>query len=137
MLEYCHPFKTKHTITSGYGVRTHPVTGKLQYHGGVDYASPTGTEVLAICDGLIIRVWKDDLNGNALRLLHADSIRVGYAHLDDVIVEVGDVVKQGQVIAHSGNTGRSTGPHLHLGIYLCVSWGTTDPKDLYDIDTTI
>ena len=134
MPEYIHPFKARHVITSGYGLRIHPITQKSQFHGGIDYRALVGEEVVAICDGIIIRVWTDDINGNALRLLHGDSVRVGYAHLNDVCVKVGDVVKQSDIIAHSGNSGRSSGPHLHLGIYFAIGWETHNPVDFLDAE---
>lgn len=128
-MRFIFPFKDERRITSPYGRRIHPVTHQEQYHNGIDIAAPVGTQVLAVCDGMVLRIWEDDLNGKALRLIDSNGVyRIGYAHLDEILTYVGQAVKCGDVIALSGNTGRSSGPHLHVTISACVGWETHDPE---------
>lgn len=85
-------------------------------HHGVDLAVPTGTSVVAARDGVVIQTgWNGDL-GISVYVEHSDGVVTRYAHLNESIVELGQEVSQGEVIAYSGNTGYSTGPHLHFEI---------------------
>ena len=127
--KFVYPLKNQYPVSSRYGFRKHPKTGKDHYHSGIDYACPEGSRVVAVCDGIIVKVWDDDLNGNAIRLMDMDcTCRIGYAHLSEFLVKVGQMVKRGDVIALSGNTGQSTGPHLHVSIYISIGWQTTNPE---------
>lgn len=101
-------------ITSDFGYRIHPVTGALSMHNGIDIAVPTGTPVRSVSSG-IASVGYDALLGIHIRVKDA-SFEYLYAHLSAALVKDGDVVEPGQVIGLSGNTGRSTGPHLHFGV---------------------
>jgi murein DD-endopeptidase MepM/ murein hydrolase activator NlpD len=108
--------------TDGYGPRTHPITGvKGKMHWGVDFGIQRGTPIRAVADGEIKRVrWQKDEKGAIIGyglyvvLRHTDGSATLYGHLSSAEVKVGDQVKQGQIIALSGNTGGSTNPHLHL-----------------------
>lgn len=105
----------KGTVTSKFGTRTHPVTGKQQTtHNGVDIAVPIGTTVAAPSDGRVEKVYSNATGGNQLIIVHTNGWRTGYAHLQQSLVRVGDNVRQGQTVALTGNTGRSTGAHLHF-----------------------
>jgi murein DD-endopeptidase MepM/ murein hydrolase activator NlpD len=101
-------------ITSPYGMRVHPISGVEKFHNGIDIAVPTGTAVIAPAPGTVIKKYSDSLGGNSLVIKHDNGFSTGYAHLSAWNVEVGDKVSPGQIIAKSGNTGNSTGPHLHL-----------------------
>ena len=103
-------------ITSPFGVRRHPITGKMTQHHGVDYGAPVGTPVYAVAPGKVIEVKQTPLGGKQITINHADNTKTYYLHLNSYNVSVGTAVSARQRIASVGNTGRSTGPHLHLGI---------------------
>lgn len=101
-------------ISSHFGSRCHPLTGSRSYHNGVDVALPIGTPVRSPGDGVVSMVTTHPSGGLSLAIIHQGLVRTGYAHLCTVCVSEGDTVRAGQVIAYSGNSGKSTGPHLHL-----------------------
>lgn len=102
-------------IVSGFGWRTHPITGKRSFHNGVDLAAPTGTEIYAPKSGTISKMYRNSKGGIQLIVNHSGNLVTGYAHLSKYAdIKVGDKVKQGDVIAYVGNTGQSTGAHLHF-----------------------
>lgn len=104
-------------LTSPYGNRTHPITGNKKFHNGIDLASPIGTPIKAPAFGFVDDVNYSNAGGNQLFVRHlTGGFRSGYAHLDKVHVKKGDFVYIGQHIADVGNTGQSTGPHLHLSL---------------------
>lgn len=103
-------------ISSSFGERIHPVTGKRDLHKGVDYAVPSGTQIYAPADGTVTSVWRDNSCGNGLKITHGMGYETVYCHLQSVSVVQGDNVSKNSVVAVSGNTGRSTGAHLHYGI---------------------
>ncbi len=100
-------------ITSGFGLRNHPITGKLRFHAGVDIAAKEGTPIYSSFDGTVIKSTYDSWNGNYLKIKHENNIMTVYCHCKELKVKKGDKVKAGQVIATIGSTGSSTGPHLH------------------------
>lgn len=100
-------------VTSPFGNRINPVTKEPQFHSGVDIGVPLNTPVKSPGPGIVSKIWKDDLNGNALRIAHTNGFSSGFAHLNSIQVQEGQRVKAHQPVALSGNTGRSTGPHLH------------------------
>jgi murein DD-endopeptidase len=93
--------------------RTHPITGRIRPHNGTDFATPIGTQVVAPGDGVVTLVKKHAFAGNYIVIEHNNKVRTRYLHLSKFLVKRGQRVKRGQVIALSGNTGASTGPHLH------------------------
>lgn len=103
-------------ITSKYGNRIHPISGVLKFHNGIDIAAATGTAVKAPASGVITKRWTDSSNGNALQIKHNNGYTTGYAHLSAWNVAVGDKVVKGQQVAKVGNTGNSTGAHLHFTV---------------------
>lgn len=111
--------------TSGYGAKR--PTGD---HNGVDFAVPVGTPVLPMAAGRVIAVGEDDRSGKWVRVQHPDGSVSSYAHLSDYSVKRGDAVEAGQPIGKSGNTGRSTGPHLHL-TYRDPSGQLRDPTKVF------
>ncbi len=104
-------------FTSGFGMRKDPFTGRMHFHYGIDLAAPIGTPVYAPADGVVKRVKRDPRGyGLLLEINHGMGITTRYGHLSKVLVKPGQKVKRGQIIAKVGNTGRSTGPHLHYEV---------------------
>lgn len=103
-------------ISSPFGERVHPVTKKPDLHKAVDFAVPVGTTVYAPADGTVTGVWRDVSCGQGLKISHSMGYETVYCHLQSVSVSQGDFVPHKSVIAISGNTGRTSGPHLHYGI---------------------
>lgn len=102
-------------ITSPYGSRIHPITGKRTVHHGVDYGSPSGSAVHSVAAGVVTVSGFDNMSGNKVAVKHRDNSVSWYMHLSSRGVGVGARVVAGQIIGRVGSTGRSTGPHLHLG----------------------
>lgn len=105
-------------ISSGFGVRADPVLGGRRFHAGVDLPAPPGTGVRVTADGVVRRAGSDDLNGRILIVDHGRGIATVYCHNDQLLARDGEHVHKGDIIARSGNTGRSTGPHLHYQLEL-------------------
>lgn len=105
-------------ISSGFGVRRHPVLGYSKMHKGVDFAAPTGTPIFAAGDGVVLEIGRKGSYGNYIRLRHNSRVSTAYAHLSRYArgLRRGDRVDQGEVIGFVGSTGRSTGPHLHFEV---------------------
>lgn len=105
-------------LSSGFGPRRHPILGYNRMHRGVDFAAPTGTPIYAAGDGVLAEAGRNGAYGNYIRIKHNDEFSTAYAHMsrfaDDL--ERGSRVRQGQIIAYVGTTGRSTGPHLHYEV---------------------
>jgi murein DD-endopeptidase len=105
-------------ISSPFGYRIHPTLGTRKLHTGVDISVPQGTEVNAVEDGIVRRASEDAINGKVLIVDHGRGVTTAYCHNSELLVKVGQRVKRGELLAHSGNTGRSTGPHLHYQLEL-------------------
>ncbi|WP_142850722.1 peptidoglycan DD-metalloendopeptidase family protein [Telmatospirillum sp. J64-1] len=105
-------------ISSNFGMRKHPILGYSRMHKGVDFAVPIGTPVMAAGDGVVEKAGNFGAYGYYVRIRHSDKYATAYAHLSRFAqgVRAGARVRQGQIIAYSGNTGRSTGPHLHYEV---------------------
>lgn len=103
-------------ISSPYGYRIHPISGVRKFHAGVDLAAPIGTPVYTPFDGVVTYAGWMNGYGNTVMVTHGEIMTL-YAHLDKYVVKVGQKVKAGELIAYVGNTGNSTGPHLHWGAY--------------------
>ena len=103
-------------LTSSFGFRIHPIYGTNLFHGGIDIGVETGTPVKAALPGVVKEGGYTSSAGNYLTLCHNDKVDTKYAHLSELLVSEGDSVYQGQTIALSGNSGVSTGPHLHFEI---------------------
>lgn len=113
--------------SSGFGRRSRPTAGASTYHKGLDWATPTGTAVVASCGGTVVRAGWGSGYGYVVYIDHADGRQTRYAHLSKILVSVGQHVDQGQKIALSGNTGVSSGPHLHFEIL--INGRQVDPED--------
>jgi len=103
-------------VTSPFGPRVHPITGQLARHDGLDIAAPEGAPVKAAAAGLVSFAGERGGYGNLVVLTHADGKRTYYGHLSSMSVTAGQKVNEGQTIGAVGNTGRSTGPHLHFEV---------------------
>lgn len=101
-------------LTSGYGMRKHPIDGVVRMHGGVDIAAEEGTEILAFSDATVDYIGESSDYGLYLQLRHENGVTTFYAHCSQLCVQKGQKVAMGEVVAKVGNTGVSTGPHLHL-----------------------
>ncbi len=127
-------------ITSSFGPRVHPVLGYTRIHKGTDFATPVGTTVYASGDGVVDFVGVHGGHGNYISIRHDPNLQTAYAHLSvyGQGVAVGTVVRQGQAIALSGNTGLSSGPHLHYEVIVKgeqvdpMSYETTSGRQLRD-----
>ncbi len=117
------------SITAKFGYRLHPITRKKQFHKGVDLRAKRKTKVYATADGVVkfVRTRVHGGFGTMIVMTHNYGFDTLYAHLNRTLVKVGDVIKKGSVIALSGNTGTSTGPHLHYEIHYANK--VVDPKD--------
>ena len=110
------PLNSDFAITSGFGVRADPMTHVPSMHEGIDFVAPMGTQVRATAAGKVIRSGRAGAYGEMIEVAHVDGFVSRYAHLSRRQVDEGDVVERGQVIGLLGNTGRSTGPHLHYEV---------------------
>lgn len=102
--------------SSGYGYRIDPFTGKKAFHEGVDFSAEIGTPIKAAAGGVVVYSDRHPEYGNMVEIDHGDDLVSRYAHASKRLVKLGQVVLQGQKIAEVGNTGRSTGAHLHFEI---------------------
>jgi len=101
---------------SGFGWRIDPFSGRNAFHDGIDFASPTGTPIVAAAGGVVIAAEYHHDYGNMLEIDHGNDIVTRYAHASKLLAKVGDIVKRGQHVANIGSTGRSTGAHLHFEV---------------------
>ncbi len=104
-------------ISSYYGYRSDPFSGTRRFHAAIDIVSNTGTPIKAPMDGRVADVGYNSVYGNYIILSHADGMQSLYGHLSSTAVKIGKTVAQGAVIGFVGNTGYSTGPHLHFGLF--------------------
>jgi len=106
------------SISSRFGKRIDPVNGKAGFHTGIDFRADRGDKVHATADGVVKKAFKNGGYGNFVLLDHGNGYTTSFAHLDRILVKKGERVERGQVIGLVGNTGRSTGTHLHYEICL-------------------
>lgn len=117
-------------ITSNFGKRTSPKAGASTNHKGIDYGTPTGTAVFSTRGGTVVSAGWLGGYGYCVIIYHGDGVQSRYGHLSKPLVSAGETVKQGQKIALSGNTGNSTGPHLHFEIR--INGEAVNPNSLFD-----
>jgi murein DD-endopeptidase MepM/ murein hydrolase activator NlpD len=109
---------TEGWLSSGFGYRISPFTGLREFHKGLDIAGRNGTEIIAPADGVVSFVGRNGLYGKMIRIDHGHGMITRYGHIQKALKKRGEAVKRGDVIALMGNTGRSTGPHLHYEVLL-------------------
>ncbi len=119
---------SKKILTSPFGYRTSPISGKWKFHAGIDLAAPEGSDVFACKSGIVTTVGYNSTYGNYIIILHNEKKTSLYAHLSKTLVKKGDRVTTGQVIGLVGTTGASTGPHLHFEVR--ENGNPTDPGRL-------
>jgi murein DD-endopeptidase len=119
------PLPDSTQVTSPFGVRAHPLLHKRRLHTGIDFGIPPGTAVHAVAGGVVRRASDDAVSGKLVLVDHGSGVSTLYCHNESLLVSVGDRVSTGQVIARSGNSGLSTGPHLHY--QLDLPQGPVDP----------
>ena len=117
-------------LSSGFGMRKHPILGYSKMHKGMDFAAPTGTPIYAAGDGVIEHLGRWSAYGNYIRIRHNSTMKTAYAHMSKFAkgLEAGSRVKQGQLIGYIGTTGRSTGPHLHYEVM--VNGAQVNPRSV-------
>ena len=122
------PCPSYNYISSNYGYRTHPITGKVSsFHKGIDIAASSGNPVLTAASGTVVKSYMSSSYGNYIVISHGGGLMTAYAHLSRRLVSVGDTVSAGQQIGKVGSTGNSTGPHLHFEVY--VNGSTVNPMN--------
>ena len=107
---------TKGWLSSYYGMRTHPISGRREMHKGIDFAGPMGGQVIAVAKGVITYAGKRYSYGHLVEIAHGNGYSTRYGHNSRLMVSVGDTVEKGFQIAEIGSSGRSTGPHVHFEV---------------------
>lgn len=115
-IPFATPVRTSVRFTSGFGKRRDPINGRTRQHSGQDLAGRPGTPILSAADGEVVYAGRQSGYGNVVKIKHAFGYQTVYAHLKTIDVEYGQTVARGDVIGGMGNTGRSTGTHLHYEI---------------------
>lgn len=143
-----YPMDYYRRISDSFGYRFHPILKRKHLHAGVDFSAEIGTPIYATADGVVefARKHYNGGYGNLIKIDHSFGFKTFYAHLDHLLVKRGDFVKKGQIIAYSGNSGLSTGPHLHyeirfLGAYvdpqIFIEWNMRDFDSIFKKETNI
>lgn len=117
---------------SGYGMRIDPIYKTQRFHAGMDFSAPTGTDVYATGDGVIVKAGWETGYGNTIRIDHGFGYETVYAHLHEFNIQTGRKVVRGELIGAVGNTGKSTGPHLHYEVH--VKGRHVNPINYYFMD---
>jgi murein DD-endopeptidase MepM/ murein hydrolase activator NlpD len=110
------PIAGDFAVTSGFGFRVDPMTRLPSMHEGIDFVAPVGTPILSTAPGVVLRAEHAAAYGNVVDIEHADGFVTRYAHLQAIHVQAGQVIAPQQTVGTLGNTGRSTGPHLHYEV---------------------
>ena len=112
--------------SSSYGWRTDPFNGNKAFHEGLDFTADTGTPIRAAADGIVTTAEQTPDYGKIIKIQHGSGLETRYAHASKLLVNPGERVVKGQIVAQVGSTGRSTGPHLHYEIRL--NGNSLDPR---------
>lgn len=123
-------------LTSKYGYRIHPIRKKRHMHGGIDYKSRTGDDIIATADGVVSYSAYNKASGfgNLVTIVHANGFKTRYGHLSQRSVKAGQIVRKGQKIGEVGSTGRSSGPHLHYEVWFLHHRLNPGPFDKWTIE---
>ena len=103
-------------MSSRYGYRNDPFSGNLAWHEGVDFAGKNGSDIVSVASGVVTWAGTRSGYGKLVEINHGNGFVTRYAHCDEILVELGDVVTKGDIISLMGSTGRSTGPHVHFEV---------------------
>ena len=114
-------------ISTKFGFRRHPITKRKQFHPANDLAADLGTPIYAPADGVVVYAGKKKFYGNFLLIRHGFGFATAYGHLHRIGVKTGEYVKKGELVALCGNTGRSTGPHVHYELRYLSKWLDPEP----------
>ena len=115
-LKIVMPLNNEISVTSPYGIRTHPIFGASKFHNGIDLIA-NYENVYSVLDGKVTETgWDNNGGGNYIKIKHFDRYETAYLHLSEIYYRVGEFVKAGFIIAKSGSSGNSTGPHLHFSV---------------------
>jgi len=125
------PIPGHYSITSNYGMRVHPITGVYKLHTGVDISASTGTEFKAIANGVVVKAEYNSAYGNMVVIDHGGGVQTLYAHGSEIVTQLGQVIKAGDVVLKVGSTGYSTGPHAHFEVR--VNGNPMNPLDYVSI----
>lgn len=117
------------SVTSGFGLRTHPITGKPDFHTGMDVAAWEGDSIFTIYSGTVEEVGESNIYGNYIKIRHSPRLVTVYSHCSKILATQGSVVRAGERVAEVGSTGVSTGPHVHLDVL--VDGKYINPARLY------
>lgn len=123
------------SLSSGFGMRKHPIHGNIRMHSGIDIAAISGTKVQAMGEGIVVSAGRKAGYGNNIEIKHGNTVLTRYSHLKEILVEVGQKVTPADIIGLVGSTGVSTGPHLHLEVALNES--VVDPRIFLAGKTTV
>lgn len=104
-------------MSSRFGSRNDPITGRRAWHNGVDFAGKEGSEVVTVAAGVVVYAGPRSGYGNMVEINHGGGFSTRYGHHKELLVKVGDIVKKGQVVGLMGSSGRSTGPHVHFEVF--------------------
>lgn len=114
-----YPMQGGYRVSSSFNLRRlHPVTQRITPHHGADFAMPIGTPILSVGDGVVTRIGNHPFAGKYIEITHSVKFKTRYLHLSDIQVKQGQQISRGNRVALSGNTGRSTGPHLHFELHI-------------------
>lgn len=104
-------------VTSGFGRRVHPILRLARMHRGMDFGAPSGTPIVAVADGQVVRAGWAGGYGRQVRIAHGDGLLTSYSHMSGIVSHVGGIVRRGELIGYVGSSGLSTGPHLHYEVW--------------------
>jgi murein DD-endopeptidase MepM/ murein hydrolase activator NlpD len=124
------------TVSSGFGYRINPITKQNQFHRGIDIPAPIKTPIRATADGIVEFVEASDIGdyGRVIKIIHNYGFKTIYAHMSKTYLNVGDIVRKGEIIGLVGNSGRSTAPHLHYEVKYINK--ILNPKNFMDWELT-
>jgi murein DD-endopeptidase MepM/ murein hydrolase activator NlpD len=104
-------------VTSGFGMRVHPILRFARMHRGLDYGAPSGTPIVAVADGQVVKAGWAGGYGRQVRIAHGDGLLTSYSHMSRIVAGEGGIVRRGELIGYVGSSGLSTGPHLHYEVW--------------------
>ena len=104
-------------MSSRFGMRNDPITGRRVWHNGVDFAGKEGADVVTVAAGVVVFAGDRNGYGEMVEVNHGNGFSTRYGHHKELLVKVGDIVKKGQIVGLMGSSGRSTGPHVHFEVF--------------------